>query len=182
MWHFEPLGATLRERMQAHISFGALILSLALLVPASAGASSQSYVLAATSTITPTGGSAQLLTGQIEISFEGLCVVPFDPSTCLLRYDFDAFDLSGGRESIVLGSVTPLNGVIVLPSLVSDFTIDFPGSPDVDDFILDRHRVTAQFPETVRFSELSVSSSDPNTALAAIFDGDPLPSEIFFDV
>ncbi len=168
--------------MQAYLSFGALILSLALLVPAGAGAISQRYVLAATSTITPTGGSAQLLTGQIEISFKGLCPVPFDLSTCLLRYDFDAIDLSGGGESIVLGSITPFNGQPVLP-LFSDFTINFPGPPDVDDFILERHTVTPQFPETTRFSEQSLSSPDPNTALAAIFDADdPLPSEIFFDV
>ena len=34
----------------------------------------------------------------------------------------------------------------------------------------------------MRFSERSLNSSDPNTALAVIFDGDPLPGEIFFDV
>jgi hypothetical protein len=170
--------------MQAHVSFATLILSLALLVPASAGASSQRYVLAATSTITLTGGSAQLLTGEIELTFKGLCVVPFDHSTCLLGYDFDAIDLSGAGENIVLGSVTSFNGQLLLPpSLFGDFSIDFPGAPDLDDFILDRHTVTPQFPESARFSEQSLSSPDPNAALAAVFDADdPLPSEIFFDV
>lgn len=169
--------------MRPYFTFAAMILSLALLLPASADASSQRYVLAATSTITPTGGSAQLLTGEIEISFEGLCVVPFDHTTCWLRYDFEAIDLSGAGESIVLGSVSPFNGQLVLPSLFGDFAIDFPGAPDIDDFILDRHTVTAQFPESARFSEQSLTSPDPNTALAAVFDADdPLPSEIFFDV
>ena len=69
----------------------------------------------------------------------------------------------------------------MLPFL-GDFSIDFPGSAKLDDFPLDRHTVPAQFPESARFSQRSLNSPDPNNAMETIFDEDPLPSEIFFDV
>jgi hypothetical protein len=157
-----------------------LLLGCAFLVGTNAAADSQRYLLEPTSTITPSGGSAQQLTGEIELTFRGFCFVPFDLAACSLQYDIDGLSLSGGGQTIVLGSVTPILGdpVLALP----DFGINLPGAPRLDDFVLERRTRPPQFPQEMRYFERVLDSANPNTAAAPLFGAGPLPSEIFFDV
>ena len=143
-----------------------------------AAAQTRQYVLAGDSTITPTGGTAQALTGTLGLEFRGICVVPFDPATCLLRYTFTDLDLAGGGESIVLGTVTPFldDPTIQLPEI----GIAAPGPALVNDFVFHRETTPPQFPQEVRYFERSLDSPDPNLAPDAIFGDNPFPSEIFF--
>ena len=169
-------------RVRAGIGFGALLLTLTLLVPGSAAAVSQVYTLDTSSTITPTGGSPQPLTGEMELSFSGFCVVPFDINNCLLHYNFDALDLAGAGESIVLGSITPINDGVPDVFPLRDLAIDYPGAPAIDDFVLERQTLPQQQQMELRYLERLLDSPDPNSAPDAVFGGSALPEEIFFDV
>jgi hypothetical protein len=154
--------------------------ALALLFPASAGAASKHYVLAEDSTITPTGESAQLLIGTLDLTYRGFCVEPFDPGDCALYYDLDDLDLTGGGESVALEPITPI--IDALPDLrLWDFGLDHPGSPHLD-LVIDRDTQPAHLQGEARYLERGLLTPDENTAPDAIFDGDPLPSNLFVDV
>ena len=155
---------------------------LALFVPGSAAALSQVYVLQMSSTITLTAGSPQPLTGELALSFTGFCVAPFDPSLCMLRYEFDELALIGGGKNIALGPVTPFFDQPLPFPLFGDVEITFPGAAEVDDFVLERNTLTPQLPGESLYFERRLDTPNPNPAPDAVFSNGPLPDEIFFDL
>jgi hypothetical protein len=139
------------------------------------------YELAPGSTITASDGPTAALTGSFELAFTGICTLPVDPPSCLLRYRVEALALSGGGESLVLADpLPPLPGPFV-PTLF-DLEIPLPDPAVLSEFVFERDSEPGPVSGVVLIHDRALRTPAVNTAPASVFHGDFFPSRLFLEL